>query len=221
MTIPLLEPGRIAVVRQRQYLIENVTPPPEVGQATLVALSCLDDDAQGEPLSVLVGTRAGRQSARGRRLASGCREGVRRPAPLRSLPPHLVVELRHGNRPEPLPSTVPRRDPDRPLPARTPSKGPAASSRQPLHRRRRRAREDDRGRPHRPRTPPPAAHRSNCRGLPAVHAGTVARRDGISLRPRVHHPGPRLRDAHAKGARVRRQSLDDPLTVSHLPPSPH
>ena len=53
MTTPLPEPGLIALVRQRQYLIESVTPPPEVGQATLVALSCLDDDAQGEPLSVL------------------------------------------------------------------------------------------------------------------------------------------------------------------------
>ena len=53
MTRPLPQPGLIALVRQRQYLIESVTPPPEVGQATLVALSCLDDDAQGEPLSVL------------------------------------------------------------------------------------------------------------------------------------------------------------------------
>ena len=53
MTRPLPEPGRIALVRQRQYLIENVTPPPAVGQATLVSLSCLDDDAQGEPLAVL------------------------------------------------------------------------------------------------------------------------------------------------------------------------
>ena len=53
MTSLLPEPGLIARVRQRQYLIESVTPPPEVGQATLAALSCLDDDAQGEPLSVL------------------------------------------------------------------------------------------------------------------------------------------------------------------------
>ena len=53
MTIPLPQPGQIALVRQRQYLVENVTPPPEAGQATLVALSCLDDDAQGQPLAVL------------------------------------------------------------------------------------------------------------------------------------------------------------------------
>ena len=47
------EPGRIALVRQRRYLVENVTPPPSPDDATLVDLSCLDDDAQGEPLSVL------------------------------------------------------------------------------------------------------------------------------------------------------------------------
>ncbi len=47
------EPGRIALVRQRRYLVENVTASPSPGEATLVDLSCLDDDAQGEPLSVL------------------------------------------------------------------------------------------------------------------------------------------------------------------------
>ena len=47
------EPGRVALVRQRRYIVENVTRPPCPGEATLVDLSCLDDDAQGEPLSVL------------------------------------------------------------------------------------------------------------------------------------------------------------------------
>ena len=47
------ESGRIALVRQRRYLVENVVPPPSPGEATLVDLSCLDDDAQDEPLSVL------------------------------------------------------------------------------------------------------------------------------------------------------------------------
>ena len=53
MTALSLEPGRIALVRQRRYLVENVTPPPSPDELTLVDLSCLDDDAQGEPLSVL------------------------------------------------------------------------------------------------------------------------------------------------------------------------
>ena len=55
MTVCSPEPGRIALVRQRRYLVENVTPPPSPDDATLVDLSCLDDDAQGEPLSVFVG----------------------------------------------------------------------------------------------------------------------------------------------------------------------
>ena len=53
MTTLLPEPGRIALVRQRRYLVEKVTLPPSSAEATLVDLSCLDDDAQGEPLSVL------------------------------------------------------------------------------------------------------------------------------------------------------------------------
>lgn len=53
MTAVFPEPGRIALVRQRRYLVENVIPPPSSGEATLVDLSCLDDDAQGESLSVL------------------------------------------------------------------------------------------------------------------------------------------------------------------------
>jgi len=40
-------------VRQRQYLVENVQSSPEPGEATLVSLSCLDDDAQGDSLEVL------------------------------------------------------------------------------------------------------------------------------------------------------------------------
>ena len=47
------EPGRIAFVRQRRYLVEGVTPPSTSGEASLVNLSCLDDDAQGELLTVL------------------------------------------------------------------------------------------------------------------------------------------------------------------------
>ena len=53
MTVLSPEPGRIAPVRQRRYLVENVTPPPSPDEALLVDLSCLDDDARGEPLTVL------------------------------------------------------------------------------------------------------------------------------------------------------------------------
>src|SRR3984957_17081218 len=45
--------GEIVHVRQRQYLVEDVVLPPSALDATLVPLSCLDDDAQGQPLEVL------------------------------------------------------------------------------------------------------------------------------------------------------------------------
>ena len=50
---PLPGPGQIAYVRQRRYLVEKVREPTSTYEASLVEMSCLDDDAQGEPLSVL------------------------------------------------------------------------------------------------------------------------------------------------------------------------
>src|ERR1700685_3258422 len=47
------EAGQIVHVRQRLYLVEQVVAPPRAGDANLVRLSCVDDDAQGQPLSVL------------------------------------------------------------------------------------------------------------------------------------------------------------------------
>ena len=47
------EPGAIVHVRQRLYLVEQVQSPPSPGDATLVSLSCVDDDAQGQALDVL------------------------------------------------------------------------------------------------------------------------------------------------------------------------
>jgi superfamily II DNA or RNA helicase len=46
-------PGEVVRVRQRRYLVEGVTPPPDPGEQTLVRLSCLEDDAEGEELEVL------------------------------------------------------------------------------------------------------------------------------------------------------------------------
>jgi hypothetical protein len=45
--------GDIALVRQRQYLVEDVVAPTAPKEATRVDLVCLDDDAQGRRLSVL------------------------------------------------------------------------------------------------------------------------------------------------------------------------
>lgn len=48
-----LQPGGVVKVRSRQYLVEEVIPPPVAGEDTRVRLSCLDDDAQGQQLEVL------------------------------------------------------------------------------------------------------------------------------------------------------------------------
>jgi SNF2 family DNA or RNA helicase len=45
--------GEIVRVRSRRYLVDDVTAPPEPGDDTLVRLSCLEDDAEGEELQVL------------------------------------------------------------------------------------------------------------------------------------------------------------------------
>jgi SNF2 family DNA or RNA helicase len=46
-------PGQIARVRQRLYLVEETVPPPATSDSSLVKLSCVDDDAQGQHLEVL------------------------------------------------------------------------------------------------------------------------------------------------------------------------
>ena len=48
-----LAPGLIARVRQRTYLIEQVIKPKRARDSTLVRMSCVDDDAQGQPLDAL------------------------------------------------------------------------------------------------------------------------------------------------------------------------
>ncbi|WP_437671204.1 DISARM system SNF2-like helicase DrmD [Sorangium sp. So ce131] len=45
--------GDIVQVRHRQWLVEQVVPPPAEGHSTLVRLVCLDDDNPGRPLDVL------------------------------------------------------------------------------------------------------------------------------------------------------------------------
>ncbi|MEW6321220.1 MAG: DISARM system SNF2-like helicase DrmD [Acidobacteriota bacterium] len=46
-------PGELVRVRQRRYLVESVAPAPQPEDQTLVRLSCLEDDAEGEELEVL------------------------------------------------------------------------------------------------------------------------------------------------------------------------
>ena len=50
---PAPSPGAIARVRQRLYLVEDTVAPTTAEDSTLVRLSCIDDDNQGQPLDVL------------------------------------------------------------------------------------------------------------------------------------------------------------------------
>lgn len=52
-TLVCPEPGQIVRVRQRLYLVEQRVRPPRVADSTLVRLSCVDDDNQGQTLEVL------------------------------------------------------------------------------------------------------------------------------------------------------------------------
>ena len=49
----LPRPNDLVFVRQRRYLVEGIVPSLRPGEATKVALACVDDDAQGQRLDVL------------------------------------------------------------------------------------------------------------------------------------------------------------------------
>jgi hypothetical protein len=49
----LPEQGQIVRVRQRLYLVDRVVAGVSASDCTLVQLSCVDDDAQGQPLEIL------------------------------------------------------------------------------------------------------------------------------------------------------------------------
>lgn len=53
MKLQLPEPGQIVRVRQRTYLVEDCIPSSQNDDSSRVMLSCVDDDAQGDPLTVL------------------------------------------------------------------------------------------------------------------------------------------------------------------------
>ena len=53
-TVPdTLEVGQIVRVRQRLYLVEEIVTPPRPQDTLVAKLSCVEDDAQGQPLEVL------------------------------------------------------------------------------------------------------------------------------------------------------------------------
>src|SRR5712691_5329193 len=53
VTAAIPEVGQIVRVRQRLYLVEGLVARPRLQDSTLVELSCIEDDAQGQELEVL------------------------------------------------------------------------------------------------------------------------------------------------------------------------
>ena len=157
----------------------------EPGQTCIVRLSCADDDAQGQIAGSALGLRARPPDSRGRGLGRPRGQGLRSAAPVRGVPAHAAVELRHGHRPEPLPGAVPRRDQDRRLPDGAAAQGAPSAARQPLHRRRHGPRQDDRGRSHRPRAAPAQEGQDHRGRDAAVGPRAVEGRARGALRPRV------------------------------------
>jgi hypothetical protein len=94
-----VRPARSSASARARYLVEAVQPAPRPEDQTLVRLSCLEDDAEGEELEVLWEKEVDAQrfnEADWTKLAQG---QLRRPAPLRRLLPHAPLERGHLHRP--------------------------------------------------------------------------------------------------------------------------
>ena len=144
------ELGDLVEVRSRRWLVEEVVEPGFPGQSPIVRLACADDSNQGQTLDVFWDYEPDRrilEEEMWRDLA--VKDSIRRV--LLGLSAYPPLELRHRHRSAALPVAVPRRHPDRRLPARAAAQGAAAAARQPVHRRRRGPGQDHRGRPDCPR----------------------------------------------------------------------
>ena len=99
--------GDIVRVRARQYLVEGTAAPINPTDSTLVRLSCLEDDAQGEPLEVLWEREIDAPSEGGELAARG--QPWLRLAPLvLGLSAHAALELRDCNGRAAVSGAVPR-----------------------------------------------------------------------------------------------------------------
>ena len=115
----LPSPGGIALVRQRRYLIERVTVPPAAEEATLVELSCLDDDAQGQPLVVLWEHELDARVLEDDGWAAIGQKPFDDPELFAAYLRTPFLELRHCNRSRPVPVSIQGRYSHRRLSART------------------------------------------------------------------------------------------------------
>ena len=174
-------PGQLVHVRQRRYLVEETVPlrPQATPRWSAWPASTTTPRASRSRSS---GSARWTPRSRGGSLGRLGAEGFDRPQALRSLPAHPPMELRHRHRPSPFQSPFRagiRLDAYQLEPLRKALLLP----REPLHRRRRRAWQDHRGRAHRARAAAAPEGPTSRRRLPALGAPPVAGRDGGPLRP--------------------------------------
>ena len=96
----LPEVGQIVYVRQRRHLVERIVPPVNPIDSTLVALSCVDDDAQGQQLEVLWDRELDAEILSGEAWDAIAKRGFDPARPFRGLPEYAPVELRYLYRSE-------------------------------------------------------------------------------------------------------------------------
>ena len=104
--------ARFARVRQRLYLVEETVPPPSAADSSLVKLSCVDDDAQGQHLEVLWERELDAEVMNGEAWDAICAAGVRSTCPFLRLPEYPSLELRDGDRPPPVSVALSGRHPN-------------------------------------------------------------------------------------------------------------
>ena len=68
-------PGEIVRVRQRFYLVEEIVRPKRKSDSTVVRMSCIEDDAQGQPLEVLWERELDAEPFRGEQWAGLAKNG--------------------------------------------------------------------------------------------------------------------------------------------------
>ncbi len=190
--------GQIVRVRSRQYLVEDVTAPPtpattpsSASRASTTTPRASSSRSSGRGRS----TRERSDEADWSKLGRGDFD------PPSSSPRYSA---RSAGTASPRPTRL-FQSPFAPasarrLPARAAAQGAAAAAGEPVHRRRRGPRQDDRGRPHRPRAadaPEGAAHR---RRRAALGGAPVEGRAGAALRAHVRRLRPRLRPRMRRSA---------------------